>query len=74
MPATLAAGYPLLDREALAALRDAEPARFQYQAQPGAYLDLRGLPLAALPEIDEARIANLCRVVRGLLFAAVDGA
>ena len=63
-----------MDQEARTALRAAEPDRFQYHAQGGAYLDLRGLALEALPEIDEARIANLCRVVRGLLFAAVDGA
>jgi transketolase len=74
MSATLATKYPLLDEEARTALRAAEPDRFQYQAQGGAYLNLRGLALEALPEIDEARIANLCRVVRGLLFAAVDGA
>ena len=74
MSATLAATYPLLDQEARTALRAAEPERRQYHAQGGAYLDLRGLPLGALPEIDEARIARLCRVVRGLVFAAVDGA
>ena len=72
--ATLAANYPLFDQEARTALRADEPDRFQYHTQGGAYLNLRGLALAALPEIDEARIANLCRVVRGLLFAAVDGA
>src|SRR5450631_4686510 len=74
MSSTLATKYSLLDQEARAALRAAEPERFQYHAQGGAYLNLRGLALAALPEIDEARIATLCRVVRGLLFAAVDGA
>src|ERR1017187_8668609 len=71
MSATLTQ-YPLLDQQARAALRDAEPCRFQYQAQGGAYLNLRGLALAELPEIDEDRIANLCRVVRGLLFAVLD--
>lgn len=74
MSAIVAATYPLLDHEARTALRAAEPERFQYHAQGGAYLNLRGAALEALPEIDEARIANLCRVVRGLLFAAVDGA
>ena len=64
MSATLAAKYPLLDQEARTALRAAEPNRFHYQAQGGAYLNLRGLALAPLPEIDEARIANLCRVLR----------
>src|ERR1035438_8182141 len=46
----------------------------QFEAERRAYLDLRGLPLEPLPEIDEARIAGLCRVVRGLAFASVDGA
>src|ERR1017187_7022045 len=74
MSTTLAAPYALLEQEARSALHSAEPDRFHYQAQGGAYLNLRGLALAPLPEIDEARIANLCRVVRGLLFATVDGA
>ncbi|MGA3073335.1 MAG: 1-deoxy-D-xylulose-5-phosphate synthase N-terminal domain-containing protein, partial [Bryobacteraceae bacterium] len=33
-----------------------------------------GLSLEPLPAIDERKIAKLCRVVRGLAFAAVDGA
>ena len=47
MSATLAAKYPLLDQEARTALRAAEPDRFQYHAQGGAYLNLRGLALEA---------------------------
>jgi transketolase len=74
MSATLTANHPVLQREARTALRAAEPDRFHYNAQGGAYLNLRGLALEPLPEIDEARIANLCRIVRGLLFATVDGA
>ena len=66
--------YPLLEQEARAALATSEPQRFQYRAKGGAYLDLRGLALEPLPGIDEDKIANLSRVVRGLLFAAVDGA
>ncbi|MGD0577972.1 MAG: hypothetical protein ABSC08_03490, partial [Bryobacteraceae bacterium] len=38
------------------------------------HLDLRGAALAALDGIDEARIAQLARIVRGLAFTAVDGA
>jgi transketolase len=73
MPVT-AATYNLLDKEALVALAASEPARFQYRAEGGAYLNLKGLPLDPLPEIDEPKIAELCRVVRGFLFAAVDAA
>jgi len=61
----------LQGREALAA---AEPERFQYRAEGGAYLNLKGLALDPLPGIDEEKIATLCRVVRGMMFAAVDSA
>jgi len=68
------ATYNLLDPEARASFAAVEPERSQYRGQGGAYLNLRRLALEPLLEIDEARIATLCRVVRGLLFAAVDGA
>jgi hypothetical protein len=50
------------------------PQRFQYRAEGGTYQNLRGQPLEPLPEIDENSIAELCRIVRGLQFAMVDGA
>lgn len=66
--------YNILEKDGIDALRYAAPERLQFEAERGAYFDLRGLPLEPLPEIDEVRIAGLCRVVRGLAFAAVDGA
>src|ERR1035441_2345204 len=69
-----AAVHNLLDKDARDALAASEPSRFQYRAEGGAYLNLKGLSLDPLPEIDEPKIAELCRVVRGLLFAAVDAA
>jgi len=69
-----AATYNLLEKEAREALAASEPSRFQYRAEGGAYLNLRGLSLDPLPEIDEPKIAELCRVVRGFLFAAVEAA
>jgi transketolase len=66
--------HNLLEKEAREALASSEPTRFQYRAEGGAYLNLRGLSLDPLPEIDEPIIAELCRVVRGYLFAAVDAA
>ena len=51
-----------------------QPARFRERPDGAAYLDLRGLRLEPLTDIDEARIAGLCRIVRGLIFAAVEGA
>jgi transketolase len=74
MSSTVSTRFDLLDREALAALAASEPERFQYRAEGGEYLDVRGLPLDSLRGIDEMRIANLCRIVRGLAFAAVDAA
>ncbi len=66
--------YNVLEKDGLEALAAAQPERFQYRPEGGAYLNLKGLPLPALPDIDEQKIAELCRVVRGLTFAAVDGA
>jgi transketolase len=66
--------YNLLEPGGLEALGSSEPERLQYRPEGGAYLNLVGLPLEPLPDIDEGKIARLCRVVRGLAFAAVDGA
>ena len=66
--------FNLLEPQAREALASTEPERFQYRAGGGAYLDLRGLPLEPLPEIDEGKISTLCSVVRALAFAAVDAA
>ncbi|HLK63847.1 MAG TPA: 1-deoxy-D-xylulose-5-phosphate synthase N-terminal domain-containing protein [Bryobacteraceae bacterium] len=66
--------YQLLEPGALEALSACEPERRQYHAEGGAYLNLRGLPLEPLPEIDEDKIASLCRIARGFAFAAVDAA
>jgi transketolase len=70
----VAAAFNLLEPGTLDALAAVEPQRFQYRAEGGAYLDLRALPLEPLPEIDERAIVRICRVVRGLAFAAVDAA
>jgi hypothetical protein len=45
-----------------------------YQAEGGAYLSLRGLEFEPLCEIDQPKIATLCRIVRSLAFAAVHSA
>src|SRR5215471_1264540 len=69
-----AATFNLLEPGVLDALAAIEPERFQYRAEGGAFLNLRGLALDPLPGIDETKIAAICRIVRGLLFAAVDAA
>lgn len=74
MSSTVATGFDVLNRESRAALAELEPERFSCPVEGGAYLNLRGVALEPLAEINEAKIANLCRVVRGLAFAAVDAA
>ena len=74
MPSTVSTRFDLLRAESRAALAASERERLEFRAEGGAYLNLRGLELEPLAEIDEPKIANLCRIVRGLAFAAVDAA
>ena len=74
MSPTLSAPLDGLAPKALAALAASEPERFNYRAEGGSYLDLRGLPLDPLPEIHEGNAARLCQVVRALAFSAVNAA
>jgi transketolase len=66
--------YHLLEQGGLEALASAEPNRLQFRPEGGAHLNLQGVALEPLAGIDEEKIATLCRVVRGLAFAAVDAA
>jgi transketolase len=66
--------YNVLEKSGIEALAANEPERFQYQPEGGAYLNLKGVPLPPLAEIDEEKIGLLCRIVRGLTFAEVDAA
>jgi len=66
--------YNLLDLEGRQMLALYEPERFQCRVEGGAYLNLRDLQLDPLPGIDESKIAELCRLTRGLMFTAVDAA
>ena len=74
MSSTAAPAFDLLDAGSYHAFTAAEPERFQYRAEGGAYLDLRGVALEPLAEIDETSIAELCRAARALMFAAVNAA
>jgi transketolase len=66
--------YNILNQKELDALKNKEPKRFQYLAQGGMYLDLKGLSLKPILGIDVSRIENLARLCRGFIFSAVDGA
>jgi transketolase len=72
--ATVIDTFSILSGDGLDALRSAAPHRFETRPEGGARLDLRAVSLEPLPEIDEPKIAELSRIVRGFTFAAVDGA
>ena len=66
--------YDTLNLKDLEELKEKEPQRFNYLAEGGAYLNLQGLELKPLEEIEPERVANLAKVVRGLAFCAIDSA
>ena len=65
--------YNILNQNELDDLKEKEPERFKYLVEGGFYLNLKGLPLKPIEGIDVTRIENLCRIVRGLIFAAING-
>jgi len=65
--------YNIFDDRELESLKNKEPERFKYQPEGGAYLNLKGLELAPIIEIDISKIQQLAKIVRGLAFAAIDG-
>ncbi len=65
--------YNILDLKELETLKEKEPRRFQYLAEGGNYLNIKGLELVPIEEIDIPKIQNLAKIVRGLAFAAIDG-
>lgn len=65
--------YNILNHEELEALKKAEPQRFQYLVEGGAYLDLRQLILKPLAEIEKEKTDGLAKIIRGLAFAAIEG-
>ncbi|MBU1102380.1 hypothetical protein KJ853_01850 [Patescibacteria group bacterium] len=65
--------YNILDSKEVETLKEKEPQRFQYLAEGGNYLNIKGLELAPIEEIDISKIQDLAKIVRGLAFAAIDG-
>jgi len=65
--------YNILNQKELDELKIKEPQRFQYLVEGGVYLNLKGLDLKPIEGIDVSRIENLCRIVRGYAFAAING-
>lgn len=65
--------YDILDQAQFDELKQKEPQRFQYKAEGGFYLDLKGLALKPLEGIDPNKTGYIAKIVRGLAFAAIDG-
>lgn len=65
--------YDILSESELNDLKKKQPKRFKYLAEGGFYLNLKGLKLKPVEGVDEKRIGNLARIVRGFAFAAIDG-
>jgi len=65
--------HNILDQNDLENLKREEPQRFKSSEDGSCHLDLRGLALKPIDDIDIPRIENLARIVRGLAFAAIDG-
>lgn len=65
--------YNILNQNELTELKEKEPQRFQYLAEGGLYLNLKGLSLKDIDGINVSRIQNLARIVRGYAFAAING-
>lgn len=66
--------YNILEQNELSLLKEKEPQRFQYLAEGGFYLNLKGLALKPIAEIEKGRVENLARILRGLAFSMIDGA
>ncbi len=65
--------YDILNQKELDNLKTKEPERFQYLAEGGFYLDLRKLDLKPIKGVDIDKIGSLGRIIRGLIFAAING-
>ncbi len=65
--------YNILKSDELEKLKQDEPHRFQFISQGFFYLNLRGLKLKPLDEIDAEIISDLAKIVRGFAFAAIEG-
>src|SRR4030042_2892051 len=65
--------HNILDGKELEALKEKEPQRFEYLAEGGNYLNIKGLELAPIEEFDILKIQAIAKIVRALAFAAIDG-
>lgn len=65
--------YNILDQKNFEKLKEKEPQRFQYLAEGGFYLNLKGLELEPIEGVELDRMDHLAKMLRGLSFAAIEG-
>jgi len=66
--------YNILNSEDLLKLKRMEPNRFSSAVKSTEHIDLRGLALNAFPEFELGRLNHFAKILRGLIFATVEGA
>jgi len=64
--------YNLLDKKGMADFRKKEKKLLEYSVQGAQYLNIQDLDLAPIDGIDVERLDKLAKVIRGLIFAAVE--
>ncbi|HSR88997.1 MAG TPA: thiamine pyrophosphate-dependent enzyme [Candidatus Udaeobacter sp.] len=64
--------YNLLDKKGMADFKKKEKNLLQYSVQSGQYLNIEDLDLASIDGIDVPRLDKLAKIIRGLIFAAVE--
>ena len=55
--------YNILETKEIEVLKEKEPRRFEYKLEGGAYLDLRGLELAPVEELDVEKVNRLAKII-----------
>lgn len=64
--------YNLLDAQELSQLKAHEPNRFSYITQGGEFLNIQGLDLLPIEDIDEAKLNEAARIMRGFIFSMLE--
>ncbi len=64
--------YNLLDKKDFAKFKSKEKKRFKFDVPGAEYLNIQDLDLADLDGVDVTRLDKLAKILRGLIFAAVE--
>ena len=64
--------YNLFSEGEMEKLRQEQPQRFKNILETAQYINLQGLALETQPEIDTAKLEKLAKIMRGLMFCALE--